>query len=138
MTVAWRRVACRRTAWRSGVATLSIVLAIPTAQAQENPEQELPPVVVTAPKPVRQAPARRTVQSQPTQTQPVASTSTAPAETAALTAAASEVVLPRERVNAQPALRPGEVLEATPGLIVTQHSGEGKANQYFLRGFNLY
>ncbi len=24
-----------------------------------------------------------------------------------------------------------------PGLIATQHSGEGKANQYFLRGFNL-
>ena len=33
--------------------------------------------------------------------------------------------------------RPGEVLESVPGLIVTQHSGEGKANQYFLRGFNL-
>ena len=33
--------------------------------------------------------------------------------------------------------RPGEVLEAVPGLIVTQHSGEGKANQYFLRGYNL-
>jgi outer membrane receptor protein involved in Fe transport len=33
--------------------------------------------------------------------------------------------------------RPGELLEAAPGLIVTQHSGEGKANQYFLRGFNL-
>lgn len=33
--------------------------------------------------------------------------------------------------------RVGEVLEAVPGLIVTQHSGEGKANQYFLRGFNL-
>ena len=33
--------------------------------------------------------------------------------------------------------RPGEVLEATPGLIVTQHSGDGKANQYFLRGYNL-
>ena len=33
--------------------------------------------------------------------------------------------------------RPGEVLESLPGLIVTQHSGEGKANQYFLRGFNL-
>ena len=29
------------------------------------------------------------------------------------------------------------MLEAVPGLIVTQHSGEGKANQYFLRGFNL-
>jgi outer membrane receptor protein involved in Fe transport len=136
MTVAWRRVACRRTAWRSGVATLSIVLAMPTAHAQESPEQELPPVVVTARKPVRQAPARRTVQSQPTATQPAAA-STATTETNAPTAAASEIVLPRERVNAQPALRPGEVLEATPGLIVTQHSGEGKANQYFLRGFNL-
>ena len=40
-------------------------------------------------------------------------------------------------LNARPASRVGEVLEAVPGLIVTQHSGEGKANQYFLRGFNL-
>jgi TonB-dependent receptor-like protein len=37
----------------------------------------------------------------------------------------------------RPILRPGEVLELVPGLIVTQHSGAGKANQYFLRGFNL-
>ena len=36
-----------------------------------------------------------------------------------------------------PFLRVGEALETVPGLIVTQHSGEGKANQYFLRGFNL-
>ena len=34
-------------------------------------------------------------------------------------------------------LRPGEVLEYVPGVIITQHSGDGKANQYFLRGFNL-
>jgi len=34
-------------------------------------------------------------------------------------------------------LRPGEVLETIPGVIITQHSGDGKANQYFLRGFNL-
>ncbi|GAB6997273.1 TonB-dependent receptor [Bradyrhizobium sp. 17-4] len=40
-------------------------------------------------------------------------------------------------MNARPVSRVGEVLEAVPGLIVTQHSGEGKANQYFLRGFNL-
>lgn len=33
--------------------------------------------------------------------------------------------------------RPAEALEIVPGLIVTQHSGDGKANQYFLRGFNL-
>jgi outer membrane receptor protein involved in Fe transport len=40
-------------------------------------------------------------------------------------------------LNARPVARPGELLEAAPGLSVTQHSGEGKANQYFLRGFNL-
>ena len=40
-------------------------------------------------------------------------------------------------MNAQPFTRPGEALEIVPGLIVTQHSGEGKANQYFLRGYNL-
>lgn len=37
----------------------------------------------------------------------------------------------------RPMARTGEVLEMVPGLIVTQHSGTGKANQYFLRGFNL-
>jgi hypothetical protein len=42
-----------------------------------------------------------------------------------------------EAFNARPASRVGELLEVVPGLIVTQHSGEGKANQYFLRGFNL-
>jgi outer membrane receptor protein involved in Fe transport len=40
-------------------------------------------------------------------------------------------------INARPFTRPAEALEATPGLIITQHSGEGKANQYFLRGYNL-
>jgi len=37
----------------------------------------------------------------------------------------------------RPLLRPGELIEAVPGLVATQHSGAGKANQYFLRGFNL-
>src|ERR1022692_570408 len=36
-----------------------------------------------------------------------------------------------------PLLRRGELLESVPGMVVTQHSGDGKANQYFLRGFNL-
>lgn len=49
----------------------------------------------------------------------------------------SEMRLTGETLNQRPATRPGEVLEAVPGLIVTQHSGEGKANQYFLRGYNL-
>ena len=42
-----------------------------------------------------------------------------------------------ELIEDRPLLRPGEVLELVPGLIVTQHSGAGKANQFFLRGFNL-
>lgn len=37
----------------------------------------------------------------------------------------------------RPLMREGELLESVPGLIVTQHSGDGKANQYFIRGFNL-
>ncbi|WBS02272.1 TonB-dependent receptor [Pseudoduganella sp. SL102] len=40
-------------------------------------------------------------------------------------------------IAARPLLRTGELLEFVPGLAVTQHSGDGKANQYFLRGFNL-
>ncbi len=40
-------------------------------------------------------------------------------------------------LRARPVLREGELLETVPGLIVTQHSGDGKANQYFVRGFNL-
>ncbi|MBR0871635.1 TonB-dependent receptor [Bradyrhizobium tropiciagri] len=54
-----------------------------------------------------------------------------------LPTAASATQISGEEVNARPFSRPGEALEVVPGLIVTQHSGEGKANQYFLRGFNL-
>ena len=50
---------------------------------------------------------------------------------------ASQGVAPAERIVNVPILRPGEILEQVPGLIVTQHSGSGKANQFFLRGFNL-
>jgi len=52
-------------------------------------------------------------------------------------AAASEKIISGKTINERPISRVGEVLEAVPGLIVTQHSGEGKANQYFLRGYNL-
>jgi TonB dependent receptor/TonB-dependent Receptor Plug Domain len=41
------------------------------------------------------------------------------------------------QIASEPLLRPAAILENIPGLIVTQHSGEGKANQYFLRAFNL-
>ncbi len=50
---------------------------------------------------------------------------------------ASEGSVAPEELEEFPAYRPGELLETVPGLIVTQHSAEGKANQYFMRGFNL-
>ena len=51
--------------------------------------------------------------------------------------AASEGTVLGEQLENRPLLRVGELLETVPGLIVTQHTGDGKANQYFLRGFNL-
>ncbi|NTV68862.1 MAG: TonB-dependent receptor [Azonexaceae bacterium] len=54
-----------------------------------------------------------------------------------IAASGSEGVVSSQRLAAVPILRPGEALEMVPGLIVTQHAGDGKANQYFLRGFNL-
>jgi hypothetical protein len=53
------------------------------------------------------------------------------------TATASQGTIGQEQIAPRPIARPGEVLEAIPGLIITQHSGEGKANQYYLRGFQL-
>ena len=43
----------------------------------------------------------------------------------------------QKQLEARTTYRPGELLETVPGLIVSQHSGEGKANQFYLRGFNL-
>jgi len=51
--------------------------------------------------------------------------------------AASQGTVGREELEYRTLSRPGEVLETVPGVIATQHSGAGKANQYFLRGFNL-
>jgi len=51
--------------------------------------------------------------------------------------AASAGSVTSKLIENRPTLRPAEVLEFVPGVIITQHSGDGKANQYFLRGFNL-
>ena len=50
---------------------------------------------------------------------------------------ASEGVVVNEELALAPAYRPGQLLETVPGLDVTSHSGEGKANQYLMRGYNL-
>ena len=50
---------------------------------------------------------------------------------------ANEGVITQQQLDARTVYRPGELFEAVPGLVVSQHSGEGKANQFYLRGFNL-
>ncbi len=54
-----------------------------------------------------------------------------------IAAVASQGAITAAQLDGWPIMRPGEVLETVPGLVVSQHSGEGKANQYYLRGFNL-
>ena len=51
--------------------------------------------------------------------------------------AASEGKVNASLIKNRPISRIGEILEFVPGMIVTQHSGSGKANQFYLRGFNL-
>ncbi len=50
---------------------------------------------------------------------------------------ASQGLISQQEIALRPLLRTGDVLELVPGMVATQHSGSGKANQYFLRGFNL-
>jgi outer membrane receptor protein involved in Fe transport len=50
---------------------------------------------------------------------------------------ASQGAVIAHQLDIRPLMRAGEVLETVPGLVTSQHSGEGKANQYYLRGFNL-
>ncbi len=50
---------------------------------------------------------------------------------------ASQGAITSRQLDARPIMRSGEVLETVPGVVISQHSGEGKANQYYLRGFDL-
>jgi outer membrane receptor protein involved in Fe transport len=50
---------------------------------------------------------------------------------------ASQGIVLNDEIALTPAYRVGQLLETVPGLQVTSHSGEGKANQYLLRGYNL-
>ena len=54
-----------------------------------------------------------------------------------IASSASQGAITARQLEARPIMRPAEVLEAVPGLIASQHSGEGEVNQYYLRGFNL-
>lgn len=54
-----------------------------------------------------------------------------------LAATSSQGLITAQELAWRPVYRVGQMLEAVPGLVVTSHSGEGKANQFLMRGFNL-
>ncbi len=146
----------RRVLLRIFSATASSAVLMLPAAAQERTAsrpRQLPPVTITAPD---VTPAGRVARPKPSQNRgarnrtAVRSNQRVAAGASGVTpgtssdgaaalqpTAASAVRISGAEVNAVPFSRVGEALEAVPGLIVTQHSGEGKANQYFLRGFNL-
>ena len=121
----------------------------PSAANPPSPEPSgstsLPTIQVTAPhaKP-------RVTPTKPAQAAtPAASTTPAPAspyQTGAPNIAggpqvaptmASQMTISGQDLNNRPVTRPGEILEAAPGLAVVEHADGGKANQYYLRGYNL-
>ncbi len=126
--------------------------ALAQTERTESGTGQLPPVTVT---PLEARPSKRVARPNPAQNLGTHSTTAARSDQPAAGAggvtpgasfdgaatlqptAASAIRISGAEVNAVPFLRAGEALEIVPGLIVTQHSGEGKANQYFLRGFNL-
>jgi TonB-dependent receptor-like protein len=115
-----------------------------TASAQQS--QQLPGIVVTAPSLAKTARTPATAvtaslvppsASAPTPDMSAVQSLDPSANDVGKAQSGSQGVVTREQIEARPIYRTGDVLEAVPGLVVTQHSGEGKANQYFLRGFNL-
>lgn len=149
---------------RSSLPAICALAAIFGSASSVVAQQALPSVIVEPPKPRpalapalqrpraaerprRARPASRAAQAgtahnaAPSRSAvaPAVASSSAPGilPTDAPPAAASEQIYTSAQINSRPVTRPGETLEFVPGLIVTQHSGEGKANQYMLRGFQL-
>ena len=138
-------------AWRM-VASVAFVLAClcargraqtPAAAAQP-PHAALPTIQVTA-----SHAKRRAARAKPAATAHAASPASSPPQpyvtgarnvaggAAIVPTLASQMTVPGQDLNARPVTRPGEILEATPGLAVVAHADGGKANQYYLRGYNL-
>lgn len=131
---------------QASIAALIIALSMETARAQTS----LPTIEVGRRPVTRTASASRTpttvrIPSGPApRVSPVVRTAApAPAPPPARSPlqlpqqAASQQSFTGAQVNAVPFERPGQALEVVPGLLVSQHSGEGKTNQYNLRGFQL-
>jgi opacity protein-like surface antigen/outer membrane receptor protein involved in Fe transport len=127
--------------------------AQPTGNAPPRPPpsssgaKTLPTIQVSAPKHPEPGVAKpKTEQAAAATGPPPSAPPPSPYETGAPNIAGGPVVAPTmassttvsgEDLNARPIWRPGEILEATPGLMTVMHADAGKANQYYLRGWNL-
>ncbi len=104
---------------------------------------DLPAIDVTAPKHSKRAATKR----RPAKPTPAVAAAPIPAQSgttanvasggSAAPTMASQITIPGRELNERAVTRPGEILEAAPGLAVIAHADGGKANQYYLRGYNL-
>lgn len=119
----------------AGISALALLAALysETAWGQEA----LPEIEVGAPRRRPSASVEQVANPAPGIAPTSAPSPTAESKPNVPIVASSEFVFTGQEVNAVPFERPGEALEVVPGLIVSQHSGEGKTNQYLLRGFQL-
>jgi hypothetical protein len=122
----------------------------PTPPASSSPPSSgrtvLPAIQVTAGKRTKPAATKPKPVQTATPSAPAIPVSPSPYQTGAPNVAGGAPVVPQlasqmtisgADLNARPVARPGEILEAAPGLAVVEHADGGKANQYYLRGYNL-
>jgi hypothetical protein len=127
---------CKMTTWTRnamcGASALALMTILPSAFAQAP---DAPQTVLTGPAAEDPQPAPA---DQATTRQGDTVTVFGRAiELAGEAQSASEGIVGYADFETRPLLRPGELVEVIPGMVAAQHSGGGKANQYFLRGFNL-
>ena len=121
-------------AWLTGALPFALLLAIASSDSRAQPAPSTATATATA-----MAMATATVPDQPWG-EPSLQEVTVTAQRLSLigtTSTASQGVVVNSEIALTPAYRPAQLLETVPGLDVTSHSGEGKANQYLLRGYNL-
>ena len=126
-----RRAAIAKTSAWALITTF--VLQTATAAAQDAPEG----AAQDAPQDAIELPTVEVTAEAPVETITPGTPSAGMGASTDMNEAASAFTVTGAQVNQRVFSRPGEALEIVPGLIATQHSGDGKANQWFLRGFNL-
>jgi len=118
-------------------ATSATAAAPPDTTGGSPPPPDPPPVTAPAPTPPTPPPAAPPEQ-RPTEDAPAPSPDnrTIVQRSRPRTAASAQVVRDQD-LRLRPITRPADILRVAPGLVVMQHAGGGKANQYFLRGFDI-